>query len=326
MGELSRNIKLGIFVFIGTLFFIVVLYFIGSKQNLFSKTISVTAKFYNADGLVGGNSVRFAGINIGTVKSVAIVNDTTVEVFMVLQKKVIEHVKKNATVSIGTDGLMGNKLVNISSSPGNSEPIEDGDVLLSNKGVSPADMMKTLSVTNENVKAITEDLKSIASKINNSNSLWAFLADTTVVSNLRQAIVSIKITGERTAYVAGDLTKLMAGVKEGKGTLGALLVDTALSSNMRQSVVSIKLVSKNLAIVSGDLTNITKGIKNGEGALGTLLTDTTFVHNMNKSMENVNTGSKGFSDNMEALKHSIFLRKYFRKQEKAKKKEEPKKK
>jgi phospholipid/cholesterol/gamma-HCH transport system substrate-binding protein len=46
--------------------------------------------------------------------------------------------------------------------------------------------------------------------------------------------------------------------------------------------------------------------------------DTTFVHNMNKSMENINTGSKGLSDNMEALKHSIFLRKYFKKQEKKK--------
>jgi len=141
-----------------------------------------------------------------------------------------------------------------------------------------------------------------------------------VVNNLKQAIVSIKITGERTAYVAGDLTKLMSGVKEGKGTLGALLVDTALSSKMRQSVVNIKLVSNNLAIVSGDLSDISKGIKNGEGALGTLLTDTMFVHHMNKSMENINSGSKGFSDNMEALKHSIFLRKYFRKQEKDKNK------
>lgn len=324
MGELSRNIKLGIFVFAGSLFFIFLLYVIGSKQNLFSKTISVSAKFYNADGLMGGNSVRFAGINIGTVKSVAIINDSTVEVQMVLQKDVIDHVKKNATASIGTDGLMGNKLVNISSSPGESEPLTDGDVLMTYKAVSAMDMLKTLSVTNDNVKAITEDLKSIASKINSSNSLWSFLADSTVVNNLKQAVVSIKITGERTAYVAGDLTKIMGDVKEGKGVLGALLVDTALSSKMRQSIVNIKLVSNNLALVSGDLTNITKGIKNGEGALGTLLTDTTFVHNMNKSMENVNTGSKGFSDNMEALKHSIFLRKYFKKQEKAKQKEKNK--
>lgn len=316
--DLSRNVKLGVFVFTGTLFFIVLLYFIGSKRNLFSSTLKISAKFYNADGLMSGNSVRFAGINIGTVESVEIINDSTVLVQMVIQNNATQHIKKNSIASIGTDGLMGNKLVNISSVNKTAATIEEGDELTTLKAVSASDMMRTLSITNENIKAITEDLKEISSKLNKSNSLWNFLSDTTITDDLRQTIVSIRLTGERTAYVAGDLTKLMAGVKEGKGTLGALLVDTSLSNNLHQSIVNIKMVSKDLAIVSGDLSHITKGIKNGEGAVGTLLMDTTFVHNMNKSMENINTGSKGLSDNMEALKHSIFLRKYFKKQEKKK--------
>lgn len=317
--DLSRNVKLGIFVFAGTVFFIGVLYMIGSKRNLFSSNILVSAKFHNADGLMSGNSVRFAGINIGTVKSVDIINDTTVLVKMVIEDKVSEHIKKNSIASIGTDGLMGNKLVNISSVSELADDIEDGDELKTFKAISAAEMMQTLSITNENIKIITEDLKQISSKLNKNNSLWDFLADTTLTENLRQTIVSIRLTGDRTAYVAGDLKQLMAGVKDGKGTLGALLMDTSLSKNLTQSVVNIKLVSNDLAIVSGDLTNITKGIKNGEGAVGTLLMDTTFVHNMNKSMENLNTGTKGFSENMEALKHSIFLRKYFKKQAKEKK-------
>lgn len=320
INELSRNIKLGIFVFAGTLFFIVVLYFIGAKQNLFSSTINVSAKFYNADGLMNGNSVRFAGINIGTVESVDIINDSTVQVQMIIQNDAIKHIKKNSIASIGTDGLMGNKLVNIATVPEPAETIEEGDEFKTFKAISASDMLRTLSVTNQNVLQITEDLKRIASKLNNNNSLWNFLSDTILGNNLKQAIVSIKLTGDRTAYVAGDLTKLMAGVKEGKGTLGALLVDTSLSGKINQSIVNIKMISKDLAIVSGDLSYITKGVKKGDGAVGTLLNDTNFVHNMNKSMENLNTGSKGFSDNMEALKHSVFLRKYFKKQEKAKQK------
>lgn len=316
--DLSRNVKLGVFVFTGTVFFIVLLYFIGSKRNLFSSTLKVSAKFYNADGLMSGNSVRFAGINIGTVENVEIINDSTVLVQMIIQNKAVQHIKKNSIASIGTDGLMGNKLVNISSVNKTASVIEEGDELTTLKAVSASDMMRILSITNENILAITEDLKEISSKLNRSNSLWKFLSDTTITDDLRQTIVSIRLTGDRTAYVAGDLTKLMAGVKEGKGTLGALLVDTSLSNNLHQSIVSIKMISKDLAIVSGDLSHITKGIKNGEGAVGTLLMDTTFVHNMNKSMENINTGSKGLSDNMEALKHSIFLRKYFKKQEKKK--------
>lgn len=314
--DLSRNVKLGLFVFSGTLFFILVMYFIGSKRNLFSKNIMVKARFYNADGLMRGNSVRFAGINIGTVESVNIVNDSTILVEMLIQKSVTQHIKKNAVASIGTDGLMGNKLINIVTVRENAESVEDGDEFITYKAISTSDMLRTLNETNENVLQITNDLKDISSRLNRNNTLWNFLSDTVLGENLKQAIVSIKITGERTAYVAGDLTKLMAGIKEGKGTLGALLVDTSLAGKINQSVVSIQLISKDLAVVSGDLSHITKNIKKGEGAVGTLLTDTNFVSNMNKSIANLNTGTKGFSDNMEALKHSIFLRKYFRKQAK----------
>ncbi len=316
MDNLSRNIKLGIFVFAGTLFFIVLLYFIGNKRNMFSSTINVYAKFYDAEGLMKGNSVRYAGINIGTVKNVAIVNDSTVLVTMVIQNQVVKHIKKNSIASIGTDGLMGNKLVNISNVSEFAETIDEGDEFKTFKSINAADMMNTLSVTNENIKLITEDLKKVSSKLNNSNSLWNFLADTTIADNLKQTFVSIKLTGERTAYIAGDLSKMMGNVKRGEGVLGALLVDTSLSVKLNQSIVSIQMLSSDLAIVSGDLRHITKHIKNGDGAVGTLLNDTNFVHNMNKSMENLNNGSKGFSDNMEALKHSIFLRKYFKKKQK----------
>src|SRR3989344_5478928 len=127
--DLSRNVKLGIFVFAGTIFFIGVLYMIGSKRNLFSSNILISAKFYNADGLMSGNSVRFAGINIGTVKNVEIINDTTVLVQMVIESNVTTHIKKNSIASIGTDGLMGNKLVNIGSVNEAAETIEEGDEL-----------------------------------------------------------------------------------------------------------------------------------------------------------------------------------------------------
>ena len=312
--DLSRYVKLGMFVFAALLFFIVVLYFIGSKGNLFSSTITVKAKFFNAEGLMSGNAVRFTGINIGTVKSVEIINDSTVEVTMVIEDNVREFIKKNSVASIGTDGLMGNKLVNIATVVEPAESVSDGDELKTYKAVSTTDMLRTLSITNENVRIITEDLKTISAKINSNNSLWTFLSDTVLGTNLKQAVVSIKLTGDRTAYIAGDLQKLVGDVKKGKGTLGALLVDTSLSNQLRQSIVNIHFISKDLAVVSGDLSYITKGVKDGKGAVGTLLMDTSFVHQMNKSIENVNTGTKGFSDNMEALKHSIFLRKYFRKQ------------
>lgn len=318
--ETSKNIRVGFFVLAGTCLLILALYLIGSKQNLFGSTFKLKAQFHNVNGLMPGNNVRFTGIDIGTVESVKIINDSTVDVVMVIEDKVQVFIKKNATAVIGTDGLMGNKLININSSSEDAASVEDGDILKTEKPMDTNAMMKTLSITNENVKEITIQIKSIVEKLNKENTLWSILMDTAVADNVKQAIVNIKITGERTAVITGDLSRIVKHVNEGKGTIGALLTDTTLSKNLHQSIVNIKLISDSLALVTGDLRHITSTVKRGKGAIGTILMDTTFVTNLNKSMENIQSGTKGFDENMEALKHNILLRNYFKKKEKEKKK------
>ena len=318
--ETSKNIKVGVFVLMGTLFLILALYYIGKKQNLFGSTFSVSAQFHNVNGLMAGNNVRFTGIDVGTVESVKIINDSTVNVVMIIEDKIKEFIKKNATAQIGTDGLMGNKLVNINPAQEDAPSVEEGDMLKSRSAVSTDEMMRTLSVTNNNVKEITVQVKEIVQKLNNPNTLWRLLSDTAVAENLKQAIVNIKITGERTALITGDLSRIVQHVKEGKGTIGALLTDTSFSSTLHQSIVNVKLISDSLAQVTGDLHFITNSVKNGKGAVGTILMDTTFVNNLNKTMENAKNGTKGFDDLTQALKQNILFRNYFKKKAKTTKK------
>lgn len=97
----------------GTAFLIAVLYLIGAKRSLFSDTFKISAEFYNVNGLMSGNNVRFSGINVGTVESVNIVSDSSVLVVMLIEDKVKSYIKKNSVATVGTDGLMGNKLINI---------------------------------------------------------------------------------------------------------------------------------------------------------------------------------------------------------------------
>ncbi len=316
--EISRNIRLGLLVVIGLCSLIISLYFIGIKQNLFGSTFDLQAKFYNVNGLMSGNNVRFSGINVGTVESVEIIDDSSVNVVMIIEEKVRSFIKKNSFASVGTDGLMGNKLVNINSSDEKSTPVEDGDILKTVRPIETEEMFRTLNATNDNLKYITTDLKNITKKINSPNTLWSILMDTVVAENVKQAIVNIKLTGSRTAIITGDLSTIIKEVKSGKGTVGALLTDTIFSNKFNQTIVDIKLITDSMALISGDLRNVTQRIKNGEGAIGTILMDTTFVSNLNKSMENIKSGTAGFDENMEALKHNILLRKYFKKKEKEK--------
>ena len=95
--ETSKNIRVGAFVLIGTALLIFSLYLIGAKQNLFGSTFELKSQFKNVNGLMPGNNVRFTGIDVGTVKSVEIINDSTVNVTMVIEDKVQAFIKKNAT-------------------------------------------------------------------------------------------------------------------------------------------------------------------------------------------------------------------------------------
>lgn len=146
----SEKIRLGIFVIFGTAFLVVAVYLIGNNQSMFNKTFTISSIFNNVNGLQLGNNVRFSGINVGVVKAIEMENDTTIRVRMSIEQKMQQHIKKDAIATIGSDGLVGNMLVNILPGKGSSEYLKDGDQIISYSRIGTADMLGTLNVTNEN--------------------------------------------------------------------------------------------------------------------------------------------------------------------------------
>ncbi|MBK7666854.1 MAG: MCE family protein [Sphingobacteriaceae bacterium] len=90
----SRNVRLGIFVLAGLAFLITVLYMVGEKRSLFGSTIKISTQFYNVNGLMAGNNVRFSGVNVGTVESVEIISDSSVNAIIVIDEEVAKYIKK----------------------------------------------------------------------------------------------------------------------------------------------------------------------------------------------------------------------------------------
>lgn len=315
--ENFRNIRLGAFIIVGTFLLVIALYLIGNKQNLFGSTFKISAEFYNVNGLMSGNNVRFGGIDVGTVESVEIVSDTSVNVTMVIEEDVQKFIKKNAIATVGTDGLMGNKLVNINSQVEKSSIVQEGDVIKTIKPVEMDEIVRTLSVTNENIKVISGNLRTITDKINSKNSLWSLLMDTVVAENVKSAIVNIKLTSNQAVSITGNLKGISDGMKNGKSGIVSLITDTTFSSRINQTVVKLEKFSDTAAIISGDISHIINNLKHGKGSLGVLLNDTTFVHNLNESIKSIDSGAENFDENMEALKYSWPFKKYYRKQKKS---------
>ena len=116
----THKLRLGIFIILGTVIFIFAMYTIGEKQNLFGKTFIISSHFHNINGLQKGNMVRFSGINIGVISAITMINDSTIKIDMRIDEKITPHIRKNAIATIGSDGLVGNMLINIVPGKGNA--------------------------------------------------------------------------------------------------------------------------------------------------------------------------------------------------------------
>ena len=305
-----NSLKLGAFVLAGLLFLVLLLYMIGKNRNLFGSTYVLKARFQNAQGLVAGNNVRFSGIQAGTVKKIKILNDTVIEVTMIIETKMQAIIRKNAVVSIGTDGLVGNRVVNIDPSKQPGTLAVEGDILASKKAVATDEMLQTLYKTNNDVAAIAAELKITVQRINSSSALWALLNDESIPKDVKTSVSNIRSATGKAGDMVYNLNAIVMDVKKGKGSVGALLKDSSFAKNLTEAILKIKAVGEEADSIAGEVKKLVAGIREdvntGKGPVNALLKDSTMVIKLNTSLDNIQKGTDGFNQNMEALKHNFY--------------------
>ena len=317
----SEKLKLGIFVIMGLLIFIVAIYFIGQRQNIFAKTFTISTNFNNVNGLINGNNVRYSGINVGTVKSITMINDSTINVVMLIEEKMIDHVKKDAIATIGTDGLVGNMIVNIIPGDGINGPISSGDVIKSYTKIGTSDMLNTLSVTNENAALLTAKLLKIADAMADSKGTFGMLInDTMVSSNLKQTVKQLRITSIEASKSMKELNSIISSINFNESIAGTLLNDSIEAQKIKNIITNLDNSSKEIKDVITNMNATITNVKEGEGALNYLSNDAEFVTSLQETIKNINEGTDKFNQNMEAFKHNFLTRSYFRKLERDQKK------
>lgn len=321
-----NTVKLGLFVIAGLVFLILLLYMIGSNSNLFGSNYILKARFENVQGLKPGNNVRFAGIEAGTVKKLVILSDTVIEVDMVLDTKMKEVIRRNAIVTIGTDGLVGNKVVNIIASKQPAELAEEGYVLTSRKPIDTDEMLRVLYKTNNDIGVVVDNLKTTVARINNSTALWALLNDNGLPADLKRSAENIRNATAKANTMVNDLSSVVSDVKSGKGSLGAILTDTSFAVQLNQAIGKINTVGDEAKKLSDQIASVVAGLKtdinSGKGPIHSVLKDSVMAATINQSLINIQNGTDGFNANMEALKHSFLFRGYFKRLEKARKVQE----
>jgi phospholipid/cholesterol/gamma-HCH transport system substrate-binding protein len=318
-----NSLKLGVFVMAGLAFLILMLYAIGKNQNMFGKTFLLKVRFADVRGLMPGNNIRFGGIDAGSVKSVEMIDDTTIEVSMLIKVKMKDYIRKNAKASITTDGLMGNKLLVIESAKVPAPFVEQGDILYSEQGPDTEEMLRVLNATNNDLAMIAKELKQTTQRINSSKAIWSILNDESLPVNLRLSLSRMKTTSDNMNATMMDVHSIIADVKDGKGSLGALITDTAIAASIKDAVEKVKRVGIKADTISSQINELVSSINNevnsGQGTMNALLKDKEMKNRFSESLKNIEQGTQAFNENMEALKHSFLFRSYFRKMEKQKK-------
>lgn len=312
----SKHAMLGIFVILGLTIFVIAVYFIGNTQNLFGKSTRITSVFTNVNGLQLGNNVRYAGVNVGTVKGIKIVNDTSIAVDMFINQETVPLIKRNSVANISSDGLVGSMIVNIVPGrvPG-SAVIKQGDTLASLNPKGTSEMLNTLSTTNENAALLTADLLKITAAITSGEGLVGeLIMDKDMASDFKKSIANLETTSNSALTTINRLNNLLSQVNYEESVAGVLLSDKESAGQVKGIIGRFEEASQQLNRITTNMEDFSIELKEGEGAVNLVTQDTAFRNNLDSTLKNVEEASEKFNENMEALKNNFLFRGYFRKQ------------
>lgn len=313
-----KNIIVGIFVIIGIFLFIFTIYLIGTKEYVFGQPLKVSAIFSDVKGLKEGDKVRMSGIDIGKVFSLEILENNQVFVVLAIDKEQFYHIHDGSKVLLGSQGLMGAKVVNLLQGDLQGDPVAENDTLGTLEQVEIDDIVRQLSGASSNITVVSEELVSITQKINNGDGIFGkLLSDTSMNQSLDQTLLNLeRISGnfssiaqkvnqggatENINDVASNLKEITDKINSGEGALGQLLSDTLL-------INSLLLSSNNLQATTENLAKMTAALNNDSSALNLLIDDPSFADSLEVMIENLNTGIIEATEAAEAVQRSGLIR------------------
>lgn len=359
--SVGKSIRLGFFIIIGIAIFASAIYIIGKQRNLFGNTFTVSGVFKDVSGLKVGNNVRYSGINVGTVSNINLINDTLVKVQVTLEKKVHQFIREDSRMEIGTEGVMGNKVVNIT--PGTSETptVDEGDVLKTIEAIKIDEILEEVHKSSINTTVITKNLADISTKINQGEGIFGNLfTDTSFTNNLGKIsrntaaltekfnLITQKINQEQGLMgkflsdtlmakqfdLAGNnllqstknLKDITQKINQGEGIFGQVFTDTSFLNNIGLATKNLNYTTRNAKIISDNLTEFTKQMKTGKGAINKLLTDSSFAKKLDTTLQHIDQSAIELDKAAETVRKNWFIRTFSSGDNKEKEAESDKKK
>lgn len=290
--------RLGIFIFFGTVFLVISIFLLGSKEKLFTTTSEVKAYFTQIEGLKSGAPVRLSGYDIGSVSSISFSNDSSakVEVKMRIDNALKHFIHLDSEAAIETEGLVGKKIVTITAGSADASEIADGGVIRSKNPVNVSAIIEETRAIMANIKDLSKDFSEIFAKINQGEGSIGKLVND---DQLYKSAVNVTQSADRSM---STITKRLDEIAD-------IIVKTS---------GSLKSIIGNIDSATVDVRNLIHKVNKGEGVLGSLIGDKkladsvrSMLKNLVKTSDDARIATSSLAENMEALKHNWLFKSYF---------------
>lgn len=314
----KKSVIVGVFVLIGIIIFIAGVLTMGGQQKKFVRSIKLNAVFDDIGGLQTGNNVWFSGVKIGTVRKINFYGESQVEIVMSVEDKVKDYIRKDSKATIGSDGLIGNKIIVIYGGTTNAPAVEDGDRLTAEMPLDTDKMMATLQENNKNLVTITENLKVLTTKIAEGKGIvGAVMTDSVIAENFKNTLSNLEAASAKSNKMMGDLGQFSSSLNQ-KGTLlYDIANDRETFANLKATVGELHSTAENTKVLTDKLNKVSEKLDDQNNTVGMLLNDPEFAQNLKSTMVNVDSSALNLNRGLEALEYTWPFRKGFKKKAKA---------
>ncbi|HKC35962.1 MAG TPA: MlaD family protein, partial [Chitinophagaceae bacterium] len=256
-------------------------------------------------------------IKVGTVKKVELTDHGKIDVEMNIKKQSIDFIHRDAMVKIGSDGLIGNRIVIIYGGTASAFAVKAGDTLRSEMPLNSAQMMNTLQESNDNLSTITSNLKSVSTKLaHGEGTLGQLFTEDSLANSLKLTANTLRYASESIQLLTTNLAAFTVKMNQ-KGVLANEFVsDTIFFARLKAASLQIQEASQNAKELTDNLSQVSYRMKDSSNLAGVVLQDKESATKLRATVENLHAGTKKFDENMEALKHNFLFRGYFRRKEK----------
>lgn len=313
----KRTVIVGMFIALGLTILVAGVLTLGGQQKRFIRTVQITTVFDDVAGLKIGDNVWFSGVKIGTVRRIVFVGNSQVKADLSIEQKSIAYIRKDAVCQIGSDGLIGNRVVTISGGSPQVSPVEAGDRLKAQTAPGTEQLLDTLQVSNRKLLRVMNGLERVVNQVEHGQgTVGALLTDANLAGQVRTLVANLNTTTQNTSRLSGTLTTYSARLNT-PGTLAHELVsDTVVFREVQSSVHDLRRAALSLITITDNASQLTNKLSTTDNAIGSLLNDPLLNKTMQNTLRQIESSSKKLDDDLEAAQHNILLRGFFRRRAK----------